>query len=293
MTHEDTEPTVQATVDGANTTDLVDTGSSGLVIPETDLGSNFLTQLEGLIELGIPSGIGESGYSGGVDYIYLTYDNASVDYATTTPGTDLDTTAPVEVEIYSWDPGDLSSLFTNDAFQNFLNDNEVTGILGIGDNTSGGAGESPLEADGFTGVTVDEPQDLLIVSDTNAGTPDAAGPLNATGSTISGLTEDVSTRPTILGPLLVAVRSPMTSTPAVSTERFRPPSTTAQCPKATGSRCTTATRSCTPTRSKPTASATARRRLTRREPRSTAVSIPFEENPIYIDYSTDTMTIDS
>ena len=49
---EDTEPTVQATVDGANTTELVDTGSSGLVIPDTDLGSNFLTQLESLIELG-------------------------------------------------------------------------------------------------------------------------------------------------------------------------------------------------------------------------------------------------
>src|ERR1700686_537808 len=34
-----TEPTVQATVDGASTTLLVDTGSSGLVIPYTDLGS--------------------------------------------------------------------------------------------------------------------------------------------------------------------------------------------------------------------------------------------------------------
>jgi hypothetical protein len=195
--NETTEPTVQATVDGANTTDLVDTGSSGLVIPETDLGSNFLTQLEGLIGLGIPSGIGESGYSGGVDYIYLTYDNASVDYATVTPGTDtpgpdLDTTAPVEVEIYSWDPGDPLSLFTNDAFQNFLNDNEVTGILGIGDNTSGGAGESPLEADGFTGVTVDEPQDLLIVSDTNTLANADSVTEQASGSTISGLTETVT-----------------------------------------------------------------------------------------------------
>jgi hypothetical protein len=189
-TQEDTEPTVQATVDGANTTDLVDTGSSGLVIPETDLGSNFLTQPLGLIELGIPSGIGESGYSGGVDYIYLTYDNASVDYATITPGTDLDTTAPVEVEILSWDPNDPLSLLSNDAFQQFLQGNDVTGILGIGDNTSGGAGESPIEAAGFEGVTVDEPDRLLIVE----STPDTTGVLlNASGSTVSGLTEEVST----------------------------------------------------------------------------------------------------
>jgi hypothetical protein len=191
---EDTEPTVQATVDGANTTELVDTGSSGLVIPETDLGSNFLTQLESLIELGVPSGIGESGYSGGVDYIYLTYDNVPVDYATVGGGT-LDTTTPVEVEVYSWDPGNLSSLFTNDAFQNFLGDNDVNGILGIGDDTSGGAGESPIEAAGYDGVTVDlDPSspnyDQLIVE----STPDTSGvELNASGSTVSGLTEDVST----------------------------------------------------------------------------------------------------
>jgi hypothetical protein len=202
--NETTEPTVQATVDGANTTDLVDTGSSGLVIPYTDLGSNLLTQLETLIELGIPSGINESGFSGGVEYIYLTYDNASVDYATVAPGTDtpgpdLDTTAPVEVEILSWDPNDPLSLLSNDAFQNFLNDNEVTGILGIGDDTSGGAGESPIEAAGFTGVTVDEPENLLIVSDSNAGTPDAAGPLDANGSTISGLTETVTDGSTPVG----------------------------------------------------------------------------------------------
>ena len=178
---ENTEPTVQATVDGANTTDLVDTGSSGLVIPETDLSATQLT------DLGIPNSFGESGYSGGVDYIYLTYDNATVDYG----GSGLDTTAPVEVEVYSWDPSDLSSLFTNDAFQNFLSDNDVTGILGIGDDTSGGAGESPIEAAGFTGVTVDLPQNYLVVSDSNPGT--AYAELPSGGSTpTSDLTETVT-----------------------------------------------------------------------------------------------------
>lgn len=292
MTHEDTEPTVQATVDGANTTDLVDTGSSGLVIPETDLGSNFLTQLEGLIELGIPSGIDESGYSGGVDYIYLTYDNASVDYATVGGGT-LDTTAPVEVEIYSWDPGDLSSLFTNDAFQNFLNDNEVTGILGIGDNTSGGAGESPLEADGFTGVTVDEPQDLLIVSDTNAGTPDAAGPLNATGSTVSGLTEDVTTGPNDTGTTVGSgtVSDDLDSGGVYGTI----PSSIDSSTVPNGDWVTVYNGSTelysyqvgTDSDGTPTAPD-----VTSGTSIDSGVE-PFEQYPIYIDYSTDTMTIDS
>jgi len=195
---EDTEPTVQATVDGASTTDLVDTGSSGLVVPLTDLdggSTNFLTELETLYSLGSPVSFGESGYSGGVDYIYLTYDEP-VDYATTGGGT-LDTTdVPVEVEVYSWDPSDLSSLFTNDAFQGFLGDNDVTGILGIGDSTSGGAGESPIEAAGFNGVTVDEPDSELIVS----STPDTSGTeLTATGSTVDGLTETVTSGSTTIG----------------------------------------------------------------------------------------------
>jgi hypothetical protein len=189
-TYEDTEPTVQATVDGVNTTDLVDTGSSGLVVPLTQLdggSTNFFTELETLFSLGSPVNFGESGYSGGVDYLYLTYDEP-VDYATT--GSALDTTAPVEVEVYSWDPSDSSSLFANDAFQTFLTDNDSTGILGIGNDTSGAAGESPIEYAGFNGVTVDEPDHELIVS----STPDTSGTeLTATGSTVDGLTETVTT----------------------------------------------------------------------------------------------------
>ena len=65
-------------------------------------------------------------------------------------------------------------------FQEFLTDNDSTGILGIGDSTSdGGPTESPLQADGYNGVTVDmpnvptaldEPDGDLIVSPTNPGT---------------------------------------------------------------------------------------------------------------------------
>ena len=53
---EDTEPTVQAAIGGGpDQTLLVDTGSSGLVIPWEDLGSNDFSALENLFALGYPS----------------------------------------------------------------------------------------------------------------------------------------------------------------------------------------------------------------------------------------------
>jgi hypothetical protein len=187
---EGTEPTVQATVDGAPTTLLVDTGSSGLVIPETDLGSNSLTQLENLISLGMPSSIGESGYSGGVQYFYLEYNDVPTDYGNGA----LDTTGPVDVEIYSYNPSDPLSFLTNNAFQTFDQDNDVTGVLGIGDNT-GGPTESPFQADGYQGVLLDiNSQGTggdLIVSPTNPDTP-INGDSTVSGAPISSLYETVS-----------------------------------------------------------------------------------------------------
>jgi hypothetical protein len=176
---EDTEPTVQATVDGQPTTLLVDTGSSGLVIPWQDLGSN---ELQDLLDLGFPTSFGFSGYSGGVDYFYLTYDT-TVDYGNGT----LDTTGtPVDVELFSFP----TSADSPANFQDFLADNDVTGILGIGDGV--GPGTSPLEADGYEGVTVDVPQSELVVSPTNAGTPIATISDTASGAPISALTESVN-----------------------------------------------------------------------------------------------------
>ena len=180
---EGTEPTVTSTVDGASTTLLVDTGSSGLVVPDTDLGLS--SPLQTLDTLGWPTHIGVSGYSGGVDYIYYTYDEP-VDYAN-----GVDTTVPVEVEVYSWEPGNFASLFSNDAFQNFDASNGVTGILGIGDNVSGGAGESPLEAAGYSGVTVDLTKDQLVLGENSD--PTGAVELSGSGSTASGLSETVTT----------------------------------------------------------------------------------------------------
>jgi hypothetical protein len=186
---EDTEPTVGATVDGASTTLLVDTGSSGLVVPLTDLdggSTNFLTELEALYSLGSPTSFGEGGYSGGVDYYYLDY-NEPVAY-TTSAGSVGEATVPIEVEVYSYDPSDFTSLFTNDAFQTFDADNGVTGVLGIGTTGTGGVGESPIEAAGYQGVTVDLPADKLILD----ATPNTTGTaLTATGSNVS-LTESVN-----------------------------------------------------------------------------------------------------
>jgi hypothetical protein len=189
---EATEPTVQASVDGGTTLPvLVDTGSSGLVVPYTDLGSNFLTQLEALYALGSPTSIGESGYSGGVEYYYLTYNDVPVSYAD-----GLNTDGPVEIEVYSWDPSDFSSYFTNDAFQGFLGDNDSAGgILGIGDNVSGGAGTSPF--DSYGSALVDLTKNELVVGGANPYT--ALDTFSGDGSTASGLTETVTSGGTTVG----------------------------------------------------------------------------------------------
>jgi hypothetical protein len=161
---EDTEPTVQATVDGSPTTLLVDTGSSGLVIPWDDLG--FLK----LLELGFPTGGDFSAYSGGVGYYYLTYDT-TVDYGGVVTTTDT----PVDVEIFSFP----TSLNSPDSFELFDQDNDVTGVLGIGDSASAaGPTESPLQAAGFNGVTVDIPKGELVIgsnADENADNVTVSG----------------------------------------------------------------------------------------------------------------------
>jgi PE-PGRS C-terminal aspartyl peptidase-like domain len=174
-----TEPTVQASIDGSSDqTLLVDTGSSGLVIPWQDLG------LLKTLELGFPTGISESGYSGGIDYIYLEYNDATVDYG---DGALTTTNTPIDVEILSW-PTSLSSGSPLD-FQQFLADNDSAGILGIGDNTAGPT-ESPLEADGYPGVEVDitpgTSQGELIVE------PAPTGGDTVSGAPISSLYESVN-----------------------------------------------------------------------------------------------------
>ena len=91
---EDTEPSVQATVDGSNTSLLVDTGSSGLVVPWQELGTSHLEVLRELRAAGDHlEKVGHSGYSGGVQYTYREYDGLTVDYGNgqlTTTNTPVD-----------------------------------------------------------------------------------------------------------------------------------------------------------------------------------------------------------
>jgi hypothetical protein len=173
-----TEPTIQSTIAGADNTLLVDTGSAGLVIPWEGLGSADLQAFENLLNLGFPTSLGFSGYSGGVEYFYLVYNDVPTVY-----GDDvLTTTGPVDVELFSWSTN-LSDPFGN--FQDFLDSNHVDGILGIGDNATGPT-TSPLES--YGGVTVDIPGGNLIVG------PNTDTPLfTVDGAPIAHLYETVST----------------------------------------------------------------------------------------------------
>jgi hypothetical protein len=171
-----TEPTVNVAVEGGQSVPmLVDTGSSGLVVPWNEVGQYGL----GLLSLGLPSNIGESGYSGGVDYIYLEYNDATVNYG---DGVLTTTNTPIDVEILSWPTAFGSPL----SFQQFLADDDVSGILGIGNAASdGGPGTSPIEAAGFSGVTVDIPHNEMVIG-ANSGTPlDTVGGAPITNNTLT------------------------------------------------------------------------------------------------------------
>jgi hypothetical protein len=190
--NEYTEPSVQASFDlgaGGNNDLLVDTGSSGLVVPWQEFGTSHLEVLRELRAAGDHlEKVGHSGYSGGVQYTYREYDGITVDY-----GNGAVTTDNTPVDIVWNSHGSFGSSVHN--FQQFLQDNDVQGILGIGDNTAGPT-TSPLEAVGFQGVTVDLPDKELIIGDaTNPGTAIAT----VSGAPISTLYETVTTAGKTLG----------------------------------------------------------------------------------------------
>ena len=142
-----TEPVVDISVNGGPSVPvLVDTGSTGLVIPLQDIG------LQGL---GFPTGWGLSGYSAGLDYIYLTF-NMPVSF-----GNGI-VTAPtsVDVSIFSWPTyfGGPTS------FGAFTSSDGAAGILGIGPD-AGSPGPSivttALPGDLSQGVLINESQGVL------------------------------------------------------------------------------------------------------------------------------------
>lgn len=109
-----TEPVVTLSVNGgAPVPVLVDTGSSGLVIP---------IQYIGLQNLGFPTGWGMSGYSGGLSYIYLTF-NTTVNFG------DGIFTAPTNVNV--------PIVAFPQSFTSYFAPAGVVGVLGIGPNAGG------------------------------------------------------------------------------------------------------------------------------------------------------------
>jgi PPE-repeat protein len=132
-----TEPIVNASVGSGSTVPLlVDTGSTGLVIPFTKVGG-----LLGVLQLGIPRGIGIGGYSGGLDYLYATY-NAPVNFG----GGLVTASTPVNVEFLAF-PASLQSAMTNGlTFQSFFATDGAAGVLGVGPNAGGPGPSIPTQA---------------------------------------------------------------------------------------------------------------------------------------------------
>ena len=151
-----TEPVVNASVGSGSTVPLlVDTGSTGLVIPFKDAGG-----ILGVLKLGLPSGIGTGGYSGGLDYFYVTY-NTTVNFG----GGLVTSPTPVDLELFAW-PTSLQSLRTNGfSFQSFFAGDGVDGVLGIGPNAGGPGPSIPtqaLPAPYNQGVLIDQPAHELV-----------------------------------------------------------------------------------------------------------------------------------
>jgi YVTN family beta-propeller protein/VCBS repeat-containing protein len=137
-----TEPVVYVSVNGgARVPVLVDTGSVGLVITSKYVGTQQ--------DLGVSTGSGASGYSGGLSYTFDTY-TTTVDF-----GNGI-VSGPTSV--------DIVSSASQSAFASFAARDGVVGILGIGPNSYGPGPSSVISAlsgDLNYGVLIDEQNGLL------------------------------------------------------------------------------------------------------------------------------------
>ncbi|MGA7050227.1 MAG: PecA family PE domain-processing aspartic protease, partial [Mycobacterium sp.] len=132
-----TEPVVNASVNGGTPVPLlVDTGSTGLVLPFQNVGG-----LLGVLQLGLPTGFGFGGYSGGLDYLYATY-NAPVNFG----GGLLTARTPVNVELFAFPTSIQSAMNNGFTFQSFFAQDGVSGVLGVGPNAGGPGPSIPLQA---------------------------------------------------------------------------------------------------------------------------------------------------
>ncbi|MFW3112424.1 PE family protein [Mycobacterium haemophilum DSM 44634] len=136
-----TEPVTNISVNGGpNVLVLVDTGSTGLVIPLWDIG---------IQHLGLPTGFGIGAYSGGLTYLYATF-NTTVNF-----GNGI-VTAPTGVDVVFF------TLPTT--LEGFLAPAGAVGVLGVGPN-AGGPGPSivttALPGELNQGLLINAPQHVL------------------------------------------------------------------------------------------------------------------------------------
>jgi hypothetical protein len=160
--YEGTEPVVDISVNGGPSVPaLVDTGSTGLVIPLRDIG---------LYNLGLPTGIGSSAYSGGLTYFYVTFDT------TVNFGNGIVSSTPVDVVVLGFPT----------PFGNFAGGDGAAAIMGIGVNAGGPGPSSPvtgLPSNLNQGVLINAPQGYLQFANTN--------PLTAVTSTSGAPVSDL------------------------------------------------------------------------------------------------------
>jgi hypothetical protein len=167
-----TEPVVDISVNGGPSVPvLVDTGSTGLVIPLRDIG---------LFNLGLPTGIGTGAYSGGLTYFYVTF------HTTVNFGNGLVSSVPVDVVVLSFPT----------PFGNFAGGDGAAGIMGIGVNAGGPSpGASPVNGLPSTmnqGVLINEPKGYLQFSNTN---PLPGTPVSTAGAPITDLHVQIGNGP--------------------------------------------------------------------------------------------------
>jgi hypothetical protein len=109
--------------------------------------------LDGLFHLGFPTGLGLGGYSGGLDYVFLTY-NTTVNIGGLTTGP-----TTINVPIFSF-PTSISSLLSHPTFASYFAQDGVVGVLGLGENAGGPGSTTPnqyLPGDLGQGVLINEP----------------------------------------------------------------------------------------------------------------------------------------
>ena len=140
--YDTTEPVVNASVNGGQSVPLlVDTGSSGLVIPISDIG---------IQHLGLPTGLGVGAYSGGDTYLYVKF-NGTIDFGNGI----VSSPTTINAVVFSFPQ----------SFASFLSGDGAVGVLGIGANTSGPNSISPttaLPGNLGQGVLIDEPAKELV-----------------------------------------------------------------------------------------------------------------------------------